>query len=54
VPLGKQHAQGHQEVEIDAAEIHGIYDHHKLDRIASRPPASHLSGVRQGAMSLDG
>jgi hypothetical protein len=45
VPLDKQNPQAHQEVEIDAAEIHGIYDEHKFGWIASGLTANYPSVI---------
>jgi hypothetical protein len=45
VPLDKQNPQAHQEVEIDAAEIHGIYDEHKFGWMASGLTANYLCAI---------
>jgi hypothetical protein len=45
MPLDKQNPQAHQEVEIDAAEIHGIYDEHKFGWMASGLTANYLSAI---------
>jgi hypothetical protein len=42
VTLGKQHAQRDQEIEIEAAQIHRVYDSHNCDFMAEkRPPTSY-------------
>ena len=34
MPLVEQNSQGGQEIEVNVADIHGVYDDHKFDRIA--------------------
>jgi hypothetical protein len=36
--LGKQHAQRDEEVEIEAANIHGLYDSHNRGAMAEEHP----------------
>ena len=44
----EQRAQRDQEVEVEAAHIHGVHDNHNCGSIADKPPpASYSSALRQ-------
>jgi hypothetical protein len=36
VPVGQQDSQRYQKVQINTAQIHGIYDNHKSGQLAAR------------------